>query len=359
MKRRDFFKLLGIQILAASCSSTLSKNNNSEIFISRYKKKSHSDGVALINLEQNYSSHFISTNHEAHSILETSENLIFIPKTASTIVVFEKKSKNVREIEAPRNYVFYGHGIVINKGLYLSLAPEFYSKNTSYNAEGYIVEINLNGLPIPKVYPSGGKDPHQLLFSKKENILYICNGGGRSNLAKFDLVQKKVKKKYYLPDEFKNLSIRHLESANNKIYIATMCRFLNTIPTYLFTFDNEKIERIPFPHEIEKKLRIQILSILKKGNHLYFTCPATSTVFVYSILNNKIENTFDLLKATSLTYSQKLNGIIVGSSDTKTPLHIIQNTKNGFSLRALGFGKDIIGEHSHTCNIVDTHKRII
>jgi hypothetical protein len=203
-----------------------------------------------------------------------------------------------REINVPADRHVFGHGIFAADG------KHFYTTESDFEDQvgdsGLIVvwEVSGEGLStnFTRVleFPSHGVGPHELLLMTDHETLVIANGGIRTHpardrenlnidtmlpsLAYFDRHTGELLEQQFLPQEFHQASIRHLDvNAAGRVIMGMQFEgepFLE-VPLLATHLRGTPLQLLLAPAEVQIQMKQYVGSIryAADGRHLVASCP--------------------------------------------------------------------------------------
>lgn len=239
INRRQFCQLLaaGTILPSLSMSSVLAATGKTPLFASAAKAGEDdyrlyvvaTDGSLLLDHKLPTRAHHVEAHPHRPVLACTARR----PDTFIEIVDYQQ-GRLIRRIESGEGRHFFGHSVFTPDGEFL-----ISSENNIADGQGRIVIRRASGL-FTKVadMPSGGIGPHEIkLLPANSQTLMIANGGilthpdqGRKklnldtmqpSLAALNLRSGQIEEQQFLPGEYHQLSIRHIDTnQHNETIIA-------------------------------------------------------------------------------------------------------------------------------------------
>lgn len=188
----------------------------------------------------------------------------------TTYATYDRTTATQR-LTTSAGYHLYGHGIFTPDGRYLLTTEQCYA-GPNAAPEGLIVwRDSWDNYRVVREFYSGGIGPHELKLMADGKTLVVANGGisthpdtGRNKLnletmqptlAYIDLASGKLLEQAIMPEEYHQLSIRHLDiSAQGRVVLALQ-------------YEGDKTDSVPL---VAFHTRGSALSLAKAPEHINF-----------------------------------------------------------------------------------------
>ena len=237
-----------------------------------------------------------------HHVAVQAERGFFVSiarRPGTTLVLAELATGNlIREIRAPADRHFYGHGVFSADGEWFYTTENAFEDSS--DASGRLVAWRVSGAgsdaTLERVHdwPSYGVGPHELLLMPDGNTLAIANGGIRTHpshdrdilnldtmqpsLTYIDRRDGKLLEQQGLPAEFHQCSIRHLDvSANGTVVLGMQFEgeAFMTVPLVATHKRGETLQLLLAPPELQPQLNqyVGAIRFAADGRHFAATCP--------------------------------------------------------------------------------------
>lgn len=355
MDRRDFLKF-------ASCALTLSGLDpwqlahgaqapvNSGMIVSGYRVglEPYLSKNAGFTVTQNQVSERIQLANEIHSAAYSKKHdlTILLPKLDLEAAAWSKTGE-LRKFYPQKGNYFYGHGVVdeLRDVLYVTQARITATRDESARRfePGAVYVYALPDLKLLGSFESFGRDPHDLRLMGDE--LIVCNGGANSNVAVIDLVTRQLVRKYEV--KVPHLSLRHIDIIDPQNFVIATLSLDENLPCPLYLL-NRTHGLVAYRHPQNLELTVmrgQLLSVVSFQNKILTTCPATNTLLAWE-KHGRFIGGHQIPNVASLAVSSAHRGVLVGSGNGETPLHLVTFAGNELKVERLNWGHGVTGSHA-------------
>jgi uncharacterized protein len=224
----------------------------------------------------------------------------------SLVLVDATTASITAELRVPADRHLYGHGVFSPDGDW------FYTTENAFDepgdSSGRLVRWRVSGhgasaaLTRVDEFPTGGTGPHELLLLPDGNTLVIANGGIRTHpsrdrdilnldtmqpsLAYVDRHTGRLLEQHFLPAEFHQSSIRHLDAnAAGEVVLGMQFEgeaFL-TVPLLATHRRGEALRPLLASVELQPRLQQYVGSVrfARDGRHVAATCPRGNLLTVW------------------------------------------------------------------------------
>lgn len=237
-----------------------------------------------------------------HHVAVQAERGFFVSiarRPGTTLVLADLATGNlIREIRAPSDRHFYGHGVFSADGEWFYTTENAFDDDS--DASGRLVAWRVSGTgstaTLERVHdwPSGGVGPHELLLMPDGNTLAIANGGIRTHpshdrdILNLDTMQPSLSyvdrttgallEQQGLPAEFHQSSIRHLDVNQSGTVVLGMQfegEAFMTVPLVATHKRGEALQLLLAAPELQPQLNqyVGAIRFAADGRHFAATCP--------------------------------------------------------------------------------------
>jgi hypothetical protein len=175
--------------------------------------------------------------------------------------------------------------------------------------------------------------------------LIVCNGGTGSNVAFIDLATRKLVKKHNVDVE--HLSLRHVDIIDQHNFVIASLSLDENKPCPLYLLNRRHgLRAYRHPENLDLTLmRGQLLSVATFQNKIITTCPATHTLLAWE-KHGRFLGGHQIPNVASLAVSPIHQGVLVGSGNGKTPLHLVTFPRGILHVERLNWGHGVTGSHA-------------
>ncbi len=224
----------------------------------------------------------------------------------SLVLVDLATGQLIRELQVPADRHLYGHGVFSNDGSLFYTTENAFDDTTEssgrlvvWAVQGAGSELTLQRL---QEFPSGGIGPHELILMPDGNTLAIANGGIRTHpshdrdilnldsmrpsLAYVDRHSGKLLEQRFLPEQFHQSSIRHLDVSTDGAVVLGMQfegdAFTNA-PLVATHARGQQLQLLMAPEEIQSQLKQYVGAIRfdTSGRYAAASCPRGNQLTIW------------------------------------------------------------------------------
>lgn len=251
--------------------------------------------------------HHIAVNHQRGFLVSIAR------RPGTSLVLAELATgKVMQEIRVPTDRHLYGHGVFSNDGNWFYTTENAFDDPSDNSGRLVVWSVNGEGgniaLTREQDYPSGGVGPHELLLMPDGDTLVIANGGIRTHpshdrdilnldtmqpsLAYVDRHTGKLLEQRFLPEEFHQASIRHLDAnADGTVVIGMQFEgeAFMTVPLVAIHQAGQELRLLQAPAEVQSQLQqyVGAIRFAADGRHFAATCPRGNQFTVWDSVDGK------------------------------------------------------------------------
>jgi uncharacterized protein len=231
LDRRDFLKAAGLAWLSTlGTGSALALERSDSVYCSAFMAADGSYGVATVADNGTVIDRIalLGRGHDVTQCAKTGISVAFARRPGTFALVFDPKSGSVvTTITSIAGRHFFGHGCFSPDGRLL------YATENDYDNFAGMIGVYDVGAGYRRIgeFPSFGIDPHDMALLENGRVMVVANGGikthpdhGRDKLnldhmepsmVFIDVAQGSLIEKHSLPDQWRQISTRHLDLAND------------------------------------------------------------------------------------------------------------------------------------------------
>ena len=302
--RRSFLNLA--LLLAARPVFSKSQQIESPVFLSAASDSDNQHWVKAFTVEneqiKELYSHQLSARAHAVELNNKADLFVAIARRPGRfMVVGEVQSGHIlQEIEATEGRHFYGHGVFSADDQYFYTTESAYEDLQGDSGRIGIWRKSVAGkLERIDEFPSHGVGPHEALLMPDQETLVIANGGIRTHpdqereklnidsmqpsLAYIDRTTGELLEQRYMPAEFHQASIRHIDvNAQGRVAISMQFEgepFMQ-VPLVATHQRGEEIRPMLAPERFQSQLEQYIGSIRydDSGRYIVASCPRANVL---------------------------------------------------------------------------------
>lgn len=307
IKRRDFIKWLSLTPFVGGLSCVFDKGLNKAIFLGATKTDYGSD---VVYLDQNEKIHFpLKLPFEVHSIEISKDLMAFFPqKPHHQMAITDQNFKNLKVLNCPDHYSFYGHGVIFKE----SGKESFIYASTFNNIDGGILAINTKTLD-QKIFPSYGGSPHDMAI--RGNQLIVLNSGetgGVRNITTFECKKRSLKLLNKIAWPYDNINLMHFDLAfkkghSNSFYIGLEgVDKQNSHDLSIVSLDTRNQNFVPLSESlIARKMNSHCLSLVSSNDHRFLmaTSPKGDCIVLFDNNKKKAAETIEIKKPLGVVFN--------------------------------------------------------
>ncbi len=275
-ERRKFLVLIASMLkgsLLYTAAQSRIASNQAPIFTSACQNQQ--GDFAVVSFSPDSSNAFeIKLPSRGHSIATRPyepDAILFARRPGTFAIAFHSRNGQlIQNIQSVQKRHFFGHGVFESKGHLL-----YATENDYENGRGVIgiYDANNNYRRISEI-PSHGIGPHEIKLCPDEETLVVANGGilthpqmprvklnlptMQSSLCYIDRNDGKLLAKYSLPDQYRQLSIRHID-INPSGIVAIAMQYQgpsgNFVPLIGVHDGRSQIQLINEPHSVIRSMK--------------------------------------------------------------------------------------------------------
>lgn len=318
LTRRNFLAASALLLSPAARVLAVTTSDNSTLYLSAASTRDdhhfvtgfrHSGNTLqqIFQLALPERGHHIAVNHQRGFMISIAR------RPGTSLVLAELATgKLIQEIRVPADRHLYGHGVFSNDGNWFYTTENAFDDQSENSGRLVVWSVQGEGSNIKlqreQDYPSGGVGPHELLLMPNGETLAIANGGIRTHpshdrdilnldtmkpsLAYLDRQSGKLLEQRFLPDEFHQASIRHLDaSANGTVVIGMQFEgeAFMAVPLVAVHQAGQELRLLDAPPEVQSQLQqyVGAIRFAADGRHFAATCPRGNQFTVWDATDGK------------------------------------------------------------------------
>ncbi|PID42800.1 MAG: hypothetical protein CSA52_00870 [Gammaproteobacteria bacterium] len=248
------------------------------------------------------------------------------PGTTADIVNYQTQAL-VRRIECSPGYHLYGHAQVTADGRYLFTTE----KSPSHENGRMVIRDAGHDCKIVREYSTAGIGPHELRLSADQRTMLVANGGiktegrkkvnldtMRPSLAYIDIRNGELLEQLFLPDEYHQSSIRHLDiSANGQAIIAMQYQGNpgDSVPLVALHRRDEAMQPLTIPTAINGRLRQYCGSVCfdSTGDFVAVSAPRGNMILLWDIRKRRFQGAIKVRDGCGVAKTGEAGEFLVSS----------------------------------------------
>ncbi len=231
LDRRDFLKAAGLAWFSTlGAGAALALERSDSVYSSAFMAADGSYGVATVAGNGTVIDRIalVDRGHDVTQCPKTGISVAFARRPGTFALVFDPKNGTaITTITSVAGRHFFGHGCFSQDGRLL------YAAENDYDNFAGMIGVYDVGAGYRRIgeFPSFGIDPHDMAVMENGRVLVVANGGikthpdhGRDKLnldhmepsmVFIDAAQGSLMEKHSLPDQWRQISTRHLDLAGD------------------------------------------------------------------------------------------------------------------------------------------------